>query len=287
MSRVLWKRALVPPPDNAAEDATWEVHPAALRVPRTRRVPLGDEALVELPDARAYRALSRAGLLLQAVGLQSRSVLEPFVATDPYGVGLYCAMESGPNDYRCAREMIDTPAEEFAASYKALRSAKQYFKMLPNVPPAELAIFLGIMGPTTVYNHSTLGAFHALDQAEYDLNTGLVRAALVCSAFSLEDPLLAARTRRAAGPAPVLSEGAACLVLVFDGRYTDWRARRRPERPCVFGIADDLVGIALRSEPDDDGAGAVWSRDERDQGSAEHRWAGALAHDVAQPRSGG
>jgi hypothetical protein len=250
-------------------------------------VPLGDEALVELPDARAYRALSRAGLLLQAVGLQARTVLEPFIAADAYGVGLYCAMEAGPNDYRCAREMVDTPPEEFAASYKALRSAKQYFKMLPNVPPAELAIFLGIMGPMTVYNHSTLGAFHALDQAEYDLNAGLVRAAVVCSAFSLEDPLLAARTCRAAGPAAVLCEGAACLVLVFDGRFTDWRASRGHERPCVFGIADDLVGIVLGSEPDDDGAGAVWPRDERDQGSAEHRWAGALAHDLAQPRSGG
>jgi hypothetical protein len=286
MSRILWKRALTPPPDSVPGETTWDVYDGVVRAPLTLRIPLADEALVDLPDPRAYRALSRAGLLLAAIGLQSRDVLQPFVSSDPYGVGLYCAMESGPNDYRSAKLMIDTPREAFAATYKNLRSAKQYFKMLPNVPPSELAIFVGAMGPMAVFNHSRHAGLHALDQAEHDLHAGLVKAALVCSAFSLEDPLVVLRTRRVSGPAAVLCEGAACLVLIPDGHYTDWRASVQPQGRCVFGIANDIVAVASRSESDDDGARALRSCGERDQGGAEHRWPRDLAHDVPQPRPG-
>jgi hypothetical protein len=286
MSRILWKRALVPPPDSAPVETVWELYDGVLRAPRTLPIPLPDEGLVELPDPRAWRALSRAGLLLVAVGLQSREALRPFLSTDPYGVGLYCAMDSGPNDYRSAKLMVDTPPEAFAATYKNLRSAKQYFKMLPNVPASELAIFVGAMGPMFVFNHSSYGGLHALEQAEHDLGAGVVRAALVCSAFSLEDPLLAMRTRRACGPDAVLCEGAACLVLLPERTAPDWRDSAHAKRPRFFGIADDLVGIALRSESDDHGRGAVRPRGERDQVRAERRSPGDLADDVAHPRPG-
>jgi hypothetical protein len=287
LSTILWKRALVPSSDDAAGDVTWDVYGAALRVPRALRIPVPDQDLVELPDPRAYRSLSRAGLLLTAVGLQSLDVVRPFVAGDPYGVGVYCAIEWGPNDYNCARQMVDSPPEDFAACYKALRSAKQYFKMLPNVPAAQLAIFLGIMGPMTVFNHSRLGCLHALDQAEHDLDGHVVQAALVCSAFSLEDPLLTARTRRASGTEAVLCEGAACLVLVPDGHYTDWRATRPEDGRRVFGIASHLVGLALRRESDAHRPGPVRPRGQRDQGGAQHRAPLTLAHHVPEPGSRG
>jgi hypothetical protein len=286
VSTILWKRALIPSPDEAPGETTWGLYEGTLRAAGTRRLPFTDEALVDLPDPRAYRALSRAGLLLVAAGLESREALQPFVAADPYRVGLYCALESGPNDYNSAKQMIDTAPEEFAASYKALRSAKQYFKMLPNVPPAQLAIFLGVMGPMAVFNHSSLGGCHALDQAEYDLHEGLVSAALVCSAFSLEDALLAVRTRLTTGPVPVLCEGAGCLVLVPDGRYTDWRACHRTNGTRAFGIANDVVGLALRSESDDDGSRAVRLRRNGDQGGVEHRWPYDLADHLPQPGPG-
>lgn len=286
MSTILWKRALIPSPDEVAGETSWDLYEGTMRAAATLRLPFADEALVDLPDARAYRALSRAGLLLAAVGLQSREALHPFISHDPYGIGLYCALELGPNDYNSAKQMIDTTPLAFAASYKALRSAKQYFKMLPNVPPAQLAIFLGVMGPMAVFNHSSLGAGHALDQAEYDLHTGAVKAALVCSAFSLEDPLLSMRTRRTVGPAPVLCEGAGCLVLVPDGLYTDWRAARRTDGPCAFGIANDVVELALRSELDEDGSRAVRLRRDGDQGGVEHRRPHDLTYHLPQPGSG-
>lgn len=284
MSTILWKKALVPPPTEAAGALRWDDYGDALSVPGALRFAAADADLVDLPDPRAYRSLSRAGLLLAACGLPAREALAPLVEADPHRVGLYAAIEWGPNDYASARRMVDTPPEHFAADYKAFRSAKQYFKMLPNVPAAQLAIFLGVRGPLTVFNHSRLGALHALDQAEEDLVSGRVDAALVCSAFSLEDPLLAARARRSAGSEAVLSEGAACLLLGPNGERTDRAAQQAPGGH-AYGIATDLVLLALRSEPDDR-SGAVRARRERDQGRAQHRRPVDLTADVAQPGPG-
>jgi hypothetical protein len=221
----------------------YELYESDIGVPRAAVFPQSDEALVELPDARAYRALSRAGLLLIAAGLRCRDVLAPFLKEDAYAVGIYCALEMGPNDFNCAKQMVDTSPEQFAATYKSLRSAKQYFQQLPTVPPSQLAIFLNVMGPQFVYQHSRFGCLQGLEQAEFDLNTCRVRAALVCSAFSLEDPLVSLAACRQKTESTILSEGAAVLLLVHNGEYTDWRGAADSES-CFYGIAHDLVMLA-------------------------------------------
>jgi hypothetical protein len=258
LSRMQWANALRPSsPDS--RDRVYEIYDDEFRVPRTAAFAQKDEELVQLPDGRAYRSLSRAGLLLVAAGLPAHGVLAPLVEGDPFSVGIYCAIENGPNDYGSAKHMIHTPPAEFSTAYKALRSPKHYFKMLANVPPAQLAIFLGVMGPLYTFTHSRLACRHALEQAEWDLETATVQAALVCGAFTLDDPLLAMRTRRDAPATATLSEGAACLVLTAGAERTDWSWLPCQSPSCSFGIATDLVTLASRSLADArlDRAGAV------------------------------
>jgi hypothetical protein len=249
MSRVQWAHVLTPPLDEP-RDRVYETYGADFRVRRTAAFADADEDLVALPDGRAYRSLSRAGLLLAAVGLEARATIAPLVAADPFSVGIYCAIENGPNDYGSAKQMADTSADDFASRYKALRSPKYYFKMLANVPPSQLGIFLGVMGPLYTYTHSRMACRQALEQAEWDLKTAVVRAALVCGAFTLDDPLLAMRTRRAVPATATLAEGAACLMLTADGVQRDWSALPDPSPSYSFGIVTDLVTLALRSLPD-------------------------------------
>jgi hypothetical protein len=249
VSRLQWAHVLTP---SSAEprDRTYDIYGDEFRVPQTAAFAEKDEDLVQLPDGRAYRSLSRAGLLLVAAGLPARGVLAPLVQTDPFSVGIYCAIENGPNDYRSAKSMSHTPPGEFASAYKALRTPKYYFKMLANVPPSQLGIFLGVMGPLYTYTHSRLACLQALEQAEWDLETSTVRAALVCGAFTLDDPLLAMRTRRLAPHAVTLSEAAACIVLTAGGGRTDWSWLPCQSSSCSFGIATDLVTLAARSRTD-------------------------------------
>ena len=249
MSRIFWKLSVCPPLNELPASYRYDLYDSNICVPRAAVFPEKNERLVELPDPRAARSLGRAGLLLMAAGLPSQNVIAPFVQEDPFSVGIYCAIEHGPNDFESARQMIHTPPEEFAVTYKSLRSPKQYLKQLPNVPPSQLAIFLGVMGPVNVYQHSRFGCLHALDQAEFDLNAGTVRAALVCSAFSLEDPLLSLRAWRSVPNSMVLCEGAAMMVLTPDGKYINWRAQLPPYTDRFHGIAQDLVMLA-RSDND-------------------------------------
>lgn len=249
MSRLQWAHALTP---SSAEprDRVYDIYDGEFRVPQVAAFAEKDEELVQLPDGRAYRSLSRAGLLLMAAGLPAREVLAPLVQADPFSVGIYCAIENGPNDYASAKSMRHTAPAEFAAAYKALRSPKYYFKMLANVPPSQLGIFLGVMGPLYAYTHSRLACRHALEQAEWDLAMATVQAALVCSSFTLDDPLLAMRTRRGIPGGVTLSEGAACLVLTAGGERTDWSGLPGQPSSCSYGIATDLVTLASRSRAD-------------------------------------
>jgi hypothetical protein len=244
VSRIIWKSSLRPPLGDGPKRYRYDLYDGDVSVPHALAFPEPDDQLVQLPDPRAYRSLSRAGLLLIAAAVRSQEALSPFLAEDPFKIGIYCAMENGPNDFNSAKQMINTPPEDFAETYKILRSPKQYLKQLPNVPPSQLAVVLGIMGPLTLYQHSRFGCLQALDQAEFDLNTGAIRAALVCSAFSLDDPLLSVRAYRNAPEAAVLCESAAALLLVAGGEYTNWRSRLPAYNGYFYGIAQDLVNLA-------------------------------------------
>jgi hypothetical protein len=249
MSKLAWKHAILPSLDQSPEERVFDVYEQVdFRVPLTIPLPLSDEEIVQLPDPRSFRALSRAGLMLNAVGLKCQGILAPFVEEDPFSVGVYCAMQNGPEDYNSAKQMVNTPPEDFARTYKLLRSSKQFFRQIPNIPPALLSISLKAMGPQYVFSHSRWACLHALEQAEFDLQKRIVRAAVVCSAFSLEDPLLTMRIRRSIPESSCLCEGAAALVLFASPTTTDWRHLIPIDESRFYGTAHDLVLIATRSE---------------------------------------
>ncbi len=256
MSRIIWRQTLAPLPGQLPACRVYEFPGTLFRVPRTAAFADADEELVALPEPRAYNVLNRAGLLLAAVGLGSRSALAPFLEADPYSVGLYCAISRGPNDYHSASQMKQAHKDEFAATYKLLRSPKWVFREMTNIPAAQLGIFLGIRGPMLVFNDSQWACLHAIEQAESDVQAGSVQAALVCSAFSLEDPLTCMRLRRGLPPGCVLSEAAAAVVLVRGGER-NWRRAVDAGEMCCFGTAQDLTLLTQ-------GANSNMTTEERD-----------------------
>jgi hypothetical protein len=249
VSRILWKQALRPSLSATPQPYTYDLYENFdFRIERTCSLPHTDEQIVELPEPRSFRSLNRAGLMLASVGLTAREAVTSYISEDPFSVGLYCAMQDGPDDYKSAKEMANTPPEDFARSYKFLRSSKQFLREVGSVQASFLSIFLGTMGPLYGFTHSRWAALHALEQAECDLQNGVVKAALVGGAFSLEDPLLSMRIRRSIPERYTLCEGAAALVLTANGEYTDWRSAMPEDGACFYGTAHDLVLLATGSE---------------------------------------
>lgn len=186
-----------------------------------------------------------------AAGLPAAEVLSPFLERDPQRVAIYATTETSPQNYRAARDLFDVH-EGFAEAFRRRNHPKLYFTQVANLPAAQLGIFLGVHGPVNVYKHSAFAALHALEQAELDLASGLVDAALVWAAMSLEDPLLGLQVRRiderrSADPAaaPVLSEGAGALVLGRGGGETDWSRVLGSDRgrEVCYGIAGPILDL--------------------------------------------
>jgi hypothetical protein len=249
VSRILWKQVLRPPANASPQPCVYEPYGSCtFRVPRTSALPCADEQIVELPEPRSSRFLTRAGLMLMAVGLSCKDAVAPYLAEDPFSVGLYCAMQDGPDDYKSAWQLSHTPPEDFAKTYKLLRSSRQSLRELGSVQAGFLSIFLGTMGPLYGFTHSRWAGLHALEQAEFDLKNGVVQAAIVGGAFSLEDPLLSLRIRRCIPESSILCEGAAALMLTATGSFTDWRKARTKNSGCFYGTAHQLVSIAIGSE---------------------------------------
>jgi hypothetical protein len=157
-------------------------------------------------------------------------------------------MQDGPDDYRCAKQMAFTPPEEFAKTYKQLRSSKQFLREVGSVQASFLSISLGTMGPLYGFTHSRWAGLHALEQAECDLKQGVIKAAIVAGAFSLEDPLLSMRIRRSIPGNLILCESAAALVLAGTEEYTDWRQALPEGGEHFYGTAHDLVLLAIGDE---------------------------------------
>jgi hypothetical protein len=248
VSQILWKQALRPSIGAMPQPILYDVYcddAFSFSVPRTSALSETDEQIVELPEPRSARCLNRAGLMLASVGLQSKEALAGYLDVDPVSVGLYCAMQDGPDDYKSAKEMAHLPPEDFARTYKFLRSPKRFLREEACLQASFLSIFLGTMGPLYAFTHSRWAALHALEQAECDLRDGTVKAALVISAFSLEDPLVSMRIRRSLPARSILCEGAAALVLTANGEYTNWRSEIPEDDECFYGSAHDLVLLAV------------------------------------------
>jgi len=248
MSDILWKAALHPPADGPVECRVYELWGCDTKIPRVACFHQDLEELVRLPEPRHYQVLNRSGLLMIAAAMQGSAELQPYLLDDPYSVGIYCATQKGPKGEESARKMAWVTDDRFASAYKAARTSKTFFKEITNIPPSQLGIAMGIMGPQKVFSHSRWACLHALEQAEMDLQNGIVQAALVCSGFSLEEYLLALRIRRDLAPECLLSEGAAALVLTRGNTMTDWQEELPDSTDVFFGTANDLVHIARRGK---------------------------------------
>lgn len=207
--------------------------------------------LVALPDKRAYRSMSRASVLMSATGLDLKEEVSIFTNDDPFKVGIYAALNNGPEDYECATSLLECSDQDFAMAYKKARSPKHYLKQLPNLAPAQLGIFLGIMGPVNTYTHQKFGSLHAIDQARFDLEHGKIDAALVCASFSLEDPLLCLRTLKNLSKEVILTEGSVSFLITRDDLDTLKQnqcfepSHKPPEQgDAYFGVADQLIKTA-------------------------------------------
>ena len=185
--------------------------------------------------------MSRTGVLLSLVCLDGQSFVKPLVDRSPFSVGMYCALENGPVDLQSAKKMHCVSRDDFPEEYRKHHNPKMYLKLLPNLAAAQLGIFLGIMGPLNVYNNSTHGSIHALQQAEMDLEENKIDAALVCSAFSFENPLTVERVNRQNLHDRTLCEGAGALLLTSDGRFSNWKNLDYEDTESYFGISHQII----------------------------------------------
>ncbi|KUL32850.1 beta-ketoacyl synthase N-terminal-like domain-containing protein [Chlorobium limicola] len=245
MSQIVWNNCIIPGPEVEEKPFTSKYYGNSLIIPRTRSLAI-EERSAPLPDRKAYRSMSRAAVLLSMACLESLPYIQPILDRDPFSIGLYCAMENGPVDLKSAAEMVGITREEYAEQYRKSRNPKMFLMQLPNLAAAQAGIFLGIMGPLNVYNSSTFGSLHALNQAESDLETGRIDAALVCSAFSFENPLILERIRRRNLNDRVLCESAAAMLLRAGETRINWTKENFDDTRAYYGISHQLVTSIIK-----------------------------------------
>jgi hypothetical protein len=241
MSSVAATNVIVPGINDAVGSFTSSYYGESLSIDKTRAILLDESVYKILPDRRVHRSMSRAALLLSLVCLELQPSLKPFLDRSSFSIGIYCAIENGPIDLSSTVEMLHVPESEYAEQYRKTHNPKMFLMQLPNLAAAQLGIFLGIMGPVNVFNSSRYGSIHALEQAEKDLAEGYVEAALVCSAFSFENPLVLERIRRQDLMGRVLCEGAAAMLLTADGNVSEWSGKDVDSADSYFGISHQLV----------------------------------------------
>ncbi|MFZ4402702.1 MAG: hypothetical protein ACOYOK_01255 [Pseudobdellovibrionaceae bacterium] len=242
MSVCLWHHSITPDvssPVVALEDSTYKDI-----VENVKKILLSNQEIT-IPDAKAFRSMSRASLLLSHVAMGIEALLKDFRSEKSFQVGIYCAIENGPLDAVSTEQILQKPESEFAEAYRKFRNPKMYLKQLPNLAPAQMGISLEILGPMNVYTHSKAASIHALQQAEWDLKNGIVQRALVCTAYSFEDFLVVKRTRRQDNR--TLAEGAAAVLLGPSEELTDWNDYLTKDQfldsADYYGIADQLIKI--------------------------------------------
>jgi hypothetical protein len=245
MSEIIWSQALIPGENIPVQEFVSEYYDGKIRIEKTKALPIIDRQ-ADLPDRRVYRSLSRVGILLSLVCLKAREELNIFLRKDPFSIGVYCAAENGPVDFASAKQMVNVPREAFSDTFKKLFNPKMYLRQLPNLAACQMGIFLGLLGPTNVYNNSKYGSLHALEQAEMDLSDNRIKAALVCSAFSFENPIIMERIRRSVLNERILCEGAGAMLLVADGTEKSWQDMNYENTNEYFGISHQVIVQIMR-----------------------------------------
>lgn len=244
MSTVLHKGVRLPA-SSAAVSRTYPEYETEFKLDNVCSFSAAELEQLNIPDRKAARSMSLSSMLMTDVGMAAHGVLASTLQKKPFAVALYAVIDNGPDDYSSCFEVENLPEAEFPKAYKKSRSPKQYLKQLPNVAPAQLGIFLGAMGALNVYVHTKHGVLQALEQAEADLAAGVTEVAVVVSAFSLEDALLAHRYQLLGpGRDVVLSEGAACIALGQGGNGHDWRAKIKSLKSYrTYGIGTHLINL--------------------------------------------
>ena len=250
MSQIIWNEALIPKENAPILDYRSKLYGEKILVKKTKSLPIVEKD-AGLPARRVYRSMSRAAILLSLVCLKAKQEVTDFLEESPFSVGIYCAVENGSVDFESTKSMVNATKNTFGKMYKKYRNPKMYLRQLPNLAPAQMGIFLGVLGPMNVYNSSTYGSLHALEQAEMDLLDNRVRAALICSAFSFENPLTMERIKRTTLKDRILSEGAGAMLLVANDIETDWKNLDYHNTKEFFGISHQIIiQILIRNRED-------------------------------------
>jgi hypothetical protein len=220
--------------------------PSFAAVGSEERVLLPAVSYLAIPDCerfllphKSHRVLSRTGLLLHyAVDQLWRGA--PY-SRDATRVGVYSAVNPGAPDFAALKGMPPEMSPEFTQAFLGY-PPKQYLKSLVSTAAAQLGIHFGFQGPIFTYHDPSFACEHALSQAEFDLRSGRVGAAIIASAFAVEDPLLVQSLQLSRER--VLAEGAAAVLL----RPGDSFSLAGFRQSVFCGIADPLVSECLREE---------------------------------------
>ena len=243
MSKVVWKQFLAPDMNSAPTVLQSESYNEIIE--NVRHYPVASDQIA-IPDPKAFRSMSRTAVMIANLCMQAKETLAKYQSESPFAVGIYCAVENGPIDAPSTVKIISQPDQsKFADYYRKFRNPKLYLKQLPNLIPAQMGIFMGLQGLMNVYTHSTMGSVHALEQAEWDLKTGVVKAALVCTAHAYDDFMVMKRTRHY--DIRCINEGACAMILENNGEFTDWSKKISQDKNNSFGISDQLMQIAMKS----------------------------------------
>src|SRR5262249_42605087 len=114
VSRVIWKNAVTA---DAAEPSVLQNDLYRDRIENVKVHPWTNEQ-IQVPDAKAFRSMSRASLFLSNICMGARETLAPYLSKSPFSVGIYCAIENGPIDVASTREILDNqPRLVFAEAY--------------------------------------------------------------------------------------------------------------------------------------------------------------------------
>ncbi|MEM1155309.1 MAG: hypothetical protein AAGI44_14320 [Pseudomonadota bacterium] len=246
MSKIIWSSLLVP--DDSTPTSSESQPEYRSVIDNMRRIPIEDRDIT-IPDPKALRSMSRASVFLSHVCAKGQEVYSPYLAESPYSIGIYSAVENGPVDPVSTVKIVNRDSSlSLSKAYLKYTKPKAYLKRLANLAPAQMGISLGLRGPLQVYTHDKMGSLQALEQAEWDLKTGAVKAALVCTAHAFDDHLTLKRTRY--DDDRTISEGAAAVLLEPDGRFTPWREIVPRHDEIFYGISDQLIRLLENMQHD-------------------------------------
>lgn len=244
MAQLIWSDSLLPSVEPVVT-LNFAEFKEPLRVENTQAIAIQENDFLEIPDRKALRLMSRSSVLMSALMMRAKSFVTDLLAADPFRVATYCAIDNGAESYSCVEGLLEIAPNEFAEKYRRLRSPKQYLKQLPNLAPAQMGIFLGLVGPLNVFHHSHYAGHHALDQMQADFKSGLVDFGIVVSANSFEDPLLTYRNRQDAGD-KVLREGAGAAIFSANGGREQRLSALEFESAYDYGIASHTIELSTQ-----------------------------------------